>query len=159
MSRAERLRVPLNSRCSRKWDTPARRGGSSREPTPTQIPNDTLRIAGIDSVRIRSPLGRTVRRTVPPNPSVAMVRVFARGVRSTMDVLVARSAVAATATAQLAALTDRLRTLLPVPSRPALAAAALAPRAAVAAVPPGGPLRLRRSSRFALDAHLVEVDL
>src|SRR5690606_22066029 len=160
MSRAERLRVPLNSRCSRKWETPARWGGSSREPTPTQIPNDTLRMAGIDSVRIRSPLGRTVRRTVPPNGSAAMVRVLARGVRSTMDAdRHPGSAVAVPATAQLAALTDRLRALLAVPARAALAAAPVTPRPTVAAVPPGGALRLGRRSRFTLGAHLVEVDL
>ena len=34
------------SRCSRKCETPDRAGVSSRAPTPTQIPNDTLRIAG-----------------------------------------------------------------------------------------------------------------
>src|SRR3954466_4289828 len=78
MSIAERLFVPLYSRCSRKCDTPDWDRVSSREPTPTHTPNDTLRIAGTASVRMRNPLGSTVRRTVPPNGSSAIVQVRAR---------------------------------------------------------------------------------
>src|SRR3954453_5077507 len=78
MSMAERLFVPLYSRCSRKCDTPDWDRVSSREPTPTHTPNDTLRIAGTASVRMRNPLGSTVRRTVPPNGSSAIVQGRAR---------------------------------------------------------------------------------
>ncbi|GGO31141.1 hypothetical protein GCM10011576_59560 [Micromonospora parathelypteridis] len=42
------------------------------------MPNETLRIAGIASVRTRRPLGSTVRRTVPPSGSSLSVRVTAR---------------------------------------------------------------------------------
>ncbi|GAA0409158.1 hypothetical protein GCM10009541_60370 [Micromonospora gifhornensis] len=42
------------------------------------MPNETLRIAGIASVSTRSPLGSTVRRTVPPRGSSLSVRVTAR---------------------------------------------------------------------------------
>ena len=69
MSSALRLWVPLKSRCSRKCEAPACGPVSSREPTATQMPNETLRIAGIASVSTRSPLGSTVRRTVPPSGS------------------------------------------------------------------------------------------
>ena len=73
MSSARALWVPLKSRCSRKCETPASAGVSSREPMPTQTPNETLRIAGIASVSTRRPLGSTVRRTVPPSGSVVSV--------------------------------------------------------------------------------------
>lgn len=66
ISIAPRLWVPLNSRCSRKCAAPAVDPVSSREPTATQMPKETLRIAGMASVSTRSPLGSTVRRTVPP---------------------------------------------------------------------------------------------
>jgi len=78
MSRALRLRVPLKSRCSRKCETPDWGLVSSRDPTATQIPNETLRIAGIASVITRNPLGSTVRRTVPPSGSLSTTRVTAR---------------------------------------------------------------------------------
>ncbi|GIJ26884.1 hypothetical protein Vqi01_20460 [Micromonospora qiuiae] len=42
------------------------------------MPNETLRIAGIASVSTRSPLGSTVRRTVPPSGSSLSVLVTAR---------------------------------------------------------------------------------
>ncbi|GAA1649592.1 hypothetical protein GCM10009679_63480 [Saccharothrix algeriensis] len=42
------------------------------------MPKVTLRIAGTASVRIRIPLGSTVRRTVPPSGSVSTVRVTGR---------------------------------------------------------------------------------
>src|SRR4051812_38639151 len=75
ISRALRLRVPLNSRCSRKCDVPASRGLSSREPTPAQMPNDTERTLDIASEITRRPPGRTVRRTTPPSAAVASVLV------------------------------------------------------------------------------------
>ena len=78
ISSAPRLFVPLKSRCSRKCETPAEGPVSSREPTDTQMPNETLRTVGIASVRMRSPLGSTVRRTVPPSGSALSVRVTAR---------------------------------------------------------------------------------
>ena len=40
---------------------------SSREPTATHTPNETLRMAGTASVMTRRPLGSTVRRTLLPN--------------------------------------------------------------------------------------------
>ena len=46
MSIAERSRVPLNSRCSRKCEQPCRVGVSSREPTPTQTPTLAERTPG-----------------------------------------------------------------------------------------------------------------
>ncbi|GAA1378022.1 hypothetical protein GCM10009661_48810 [Catellatospora chokoriensis] len=42
------------------------------------MPKLTLRIAGTASVRIRIPLGSTVRRTVPPSGSLSRTRVTAR---------------------------------------------------------------------------------
>ena len=70
MSRAVRVPVPLNSRCSRKWVEPSMPGASSREPTPTQNPMDTPRVPGIFSVITRTPPGRMERRTsLPPTPS------------------------------------------------------------------------------------------
>ena len=75
ISSAVRRRVPLNSRCSRKCEAPARTGDSSREPTATHTPNDTLRMAGIASVMMRNPLGSTVRPTVPPSGSLDRILV------------------------------------------------------------------------------------
>ncbi|GIG86657.1 hypothetical protein Pen02_15930 [Plantactinospora endophytica] len=46
------------------------------------MPNDTLRIVGIASVSTRSPLGSTVRRTVPPSGSLSTTRVTARAAGS-----------------------------------------------------------------------------
>src|SRR5215208_2019897 len=74
MSSADRSGVPLNSRCSRKWEHPCRAGDSSREPTPTQTPMAAERCPGTCSLMIRRPLGRTVRRTTPPS-SLNSVRV------------------------------------------------------------------------------------
>jgi hypothetical protein len=62
MSRAVRLLVPLNSRCSRKCEDPLIRGGSSREPASTQKPRATERTPGIRSVTTRSPVPNSVRR-------------------------------------------------------------------------------------------------
>ena len=56
MSVAERVGVPLNSRCSRKWLTPDSAAGSSREPTPTQTPIATDRAPGTRSVAMVKPL-------------------------------------------------------------------------------------------------------
>ena len=64
ISRAERVVVPLKSKCSRKWDAPATEGLSSREPTFAQMPKATLRTVGTSSVTIRRPDGRVVRETV-----------------------------------------------------------------------------------------------
>ncbi len=46
MSRALRASVPLNSRCSRKWETPDSWSGSSRAPTPTHTPVATESAVG-----------------------------------------------------------------------------------------------------------------
>src|SRR4051794_27861325 len=78
ISSADRSGVPLNSRCSRKWEHPCRAGDSSREPTPTQTPMVADLCPGTCSLMIRSPLGRTVRRTTPPS-SFSSVRVVPAG--------------------------------------------------------------------------------
>ncbi len=59
MASAERCSVPLNKRCSRKWEAPASSSGSSREPAPTQKPTDTERTSAMVSVTRRMPQGRT----------------------------------------------------------------------------------------------------
>ena len=41
ISLADRLSVPLNSRCSRKWVEPRWLSLSSREPTPTETETET----------------------------------------------------------------------------------------------------------------------
>ncbi len=74
MSSAVRVGVPLKSRCSRKWVEPKREGtggapgtsiasASSRDPTATQYPRVALRAPGTCSLRMRTPLGSTVRLT------------------------------------------------------------------------------------------------
>src|SRR5438309_6446250 len=55
MSCAVRSFVPLNRRCSRKWDAPDRFGRSSRDPTSTQKPNAMDRMVGISSLTMRRP--------------------------------------------------------------------------------------------------------
>src|SRR5437764_6651034 len=55
MARAVRVGVPLNSRCSRKWEAPTSPARSSREPVPTQNPVVTERTSGMASVTRRSP--------------------------------------------------------------------------------------------------------
>ena len=66
--------MPLKSRCSRKWVEPKSpgvqgaalaglAGCSSREPTATQKPMVRLRLPGTCSLRMRTPLGKTLRRT------------------------------------------------------------------------------------------------
>jgi hypothetical protein len=52
----------LNSRCSRKWLTPAREALSSREPVPIQTPIDTERTVSSGSVTTRVPSSSVVRR-------------------------------------------------------------------------------------------------
>src|SRR6478735_9235852 len=68
MSSAERVGVPLKSRCSRKCEAPDRDGDSSRDPTPTHTPMEADRTPGSASVTTRSPPGSTVRRTTAPPP-------------------------------------------------------------------------------------------
>src|SRR5436309_10804487 len=48
-------REPLKSRCSMKWETPARSSRSSREPAPIQKPIETERTLGTFSEITRSP--------------------------------------------------------------------------------------------------------
>src|SRR5207248_4498289 len=57
MSSAERVVVPLKTRCSIRWEIPPRPSGSTREPVSTQIPTATERTCGIVSVTSRMPLG------------------------------------------------------------------------------------------------------
>ena len=47
-------RVPLNGRCSMKWDTPAKSGGSYREPAPTQMTMETDWVCDIIDVNTRN---------------------------------------------------------------------------------------------------------
>src|SRR5689334_19350248 len=75
MSSAERVGVPLKSRCSRKCEAPERDGDSSRDPTPTHTPMEADRTPGSASVTTRSPPGSTVRRTSAP-PSCSDRRVW-----------------------------------------------------------------------------------
>ena len=69
ISRAERSAVPLNSRCSRKCDTPASSAGSSRTPTPTQTPVATDRASGMRSVTTRRPDGQGGELDAGPGPA------------------------------------------------------------------------------------------
>src|SRR5215470_1474254 len=55
---AERVAVPLNTRCSMRWEIPPRSSGSAREPVSTQMPTATERTCGIASVTTRTPFGR-----------------------------------------------------------------------------------------------------
>src|SRR5580765_6471723 len=61
MSIAVRVAVPLNSRCSRKWQWPLIAGRSSRDPASTQKPIETERMPGIRSVTTRKPELNSVR--------------------------------------------------------------------------------------------------
>ncbi len=61
MSRAERVFVPLNIKCSMKCEIPFLDGISSREPARYQNPIATERTCGIASVTMRMPFGSTVR--------------------------------------------------------------------------------------------------
>ena len=63
MSMAERVPVPLNSTCSRKWEQPCSVSSSSADPTPTHTPMLAERTPAICSVTMRSPEGSSVRRT------------------------------------------------------------------------------------------------
>ncbi len=62
MSWAERVAVPLKTRCSIRWEMPPRASGSAREPVSTQIPTATERTCGMVSVTRRTPLGRALLR-------------------------------------------------------------------------------------------------
>src|SRR5829696_5973939 len=57
-----KLRLPLNSRCSMKCETPAWPSASSREPAPTHRPSAIERTPGIASVTTRTPASSSVRR-------------------------------------------------------------------------------------------------
>ena len=60
-SRAESFSEPLNRRCSKKCETPASLGISSRVPVSIQQPRATERSEGMGSEITRSPLGSVVR--------------------------------------------------------------------------------------------------
>src|SRR3989454_7489596 len=62
MASAVRVWVPLNTRCSMRWDMPARPSGSCREPVSTHTPTATDRTCSIRSVTTRMPLGGTLFR-------------------------------------------------------------------------------------------------
>ena len=78
ISRAERLFVPLNRRCSRKCVDPAVRGPSSREPTGTHRETPALFVAGIVWVRTRVPAPRIVR-SMRVSPSSIVRRASSSG--------------------------------------------------------------------------------
>src|SRR5262245_7640261 len=61
---AERVVVPLNTRCSIRWEMPPRSSGSTREPVSTQMPTATERTCGIASVTMRMPFGSRSLRQV-----------------------------------------------------------------------------------------------
>src|SRR5262245_10757987 len=58
MASALRVAVPLNTRCSMRWDIPPRFSVSWREPVSTHTPTATERTCSMRSVTIRMPLGR-----------------------------------------------------------------------------------------------------
>ena len=60
MSRALRVVVPLNSICSRKWESPFSAGVSYCEPAPIHTPADTERKCSMRSPIIHSPLSSTI---------------------------------------------------------------------------------------------------
>ena len=62
MASAERVAVPLKTRCSMRCEMPPRSSGSTREPVSTQTPTATDRTCGIASVTRRMPFGRTLFR-------------------------------------------------------------------------------------------------
>src|SRR3989441_1049996 len=59
---ALRVAVPLKTRCSMRWDMPARPSGSWREPGSTQTPTATPRTWGIRPVTMRMPFGSRLFR-------------------------------------------------------------------------------------------------
>src|SRR5262252_4454543 len=59
MSSADRVSVPLKTRCSIRWEMPPRSTGSTREPVSTQMPTATDRTQCSDSVTTRTPFGNT----------------------------------------------------------------------------------------------------
>src|ERR671922_31987 len=60
---ASKRREPLKSRCSMKWETPARSSRSSREPTSIQKPSETERTPVTRSETTRSPLSSSLSVT------------------------------------------------------------------------------------------------
>ena len=57
MSSAERVAVPLKTRCSMRWEIPPRSSGSTREPVSTHTPTATERTCGIASVTSADAVG------------------------------------------------------------------------------------------------------
>src|SRR6266850_3853338 len=62
MASADRVAVPLKTRCSIRCDMPPRSSGSWRDPVSTHTPTATDRTCGIGSVSTRMPLPRTLFR-------------------------------------------------------------------------------------------------
>src|SRR5919198_2127869 len=83
MSVAARFFVPLNRRCSRKWEAPAMDGRSSRDPTSTQTPSATERRPGISSVTTRRPEAYSLRE-------ISVTRDRVRGLKALADPLAGR---------------------------------------------------------------------
>src|SRR5947209_19598182 len=104
--------VPLNSRCSSRWESPACSSVSALEPAPIQNPSDTDRTEGIASVTIRTPESSVVSRcsaaTAGLGPGALRVAVAhpATGVprRAAIPVAVAVAPAAASLAATIAAI-------------------------------------------------------
>src|SRR6478672_147777 len=127
MSSAVRVAVPLNSRCSRKWQCPLIAGRSSRDPASTQKPIETERMPGIRSVTTRRPELNSVREIGMTSGSAVLG--CAAAIAEPATVAIAAVATRATIAAAVSSLsrgldlralghfplgTDRLQTDLPL---------------------------------------------
>src|ERR1019366_555486 len=74
MADAERSGVPLNNRCSRKWEAPDRSTFSSRDPVPTQNPMHTDRASAMASVASTMPDGSVSVRIIGSVPLLSATR-------------------------------------------------------------------------------------
>ena len=111
ISIAEWRSVPLNSRCSRKCETPACAGVSSRDPVLTQSPRATERTEGTTSV--------TTRR-----PRVELRQLDALGQRGSSVAALPLTAAASAAVATVAAATAAAAAAIAAVAAAAAAAAA-----------------------------------
>src|SRR5437764_11642410 len=97
--------VPLNSRCSRKWETPAWAGASFLEPVPMNIPSAIERTDGTASVTTRTPESSSV--SLCSGPAKRWLALVARviGARAVPAAAVAPVASASAAAAAVATTT------------------------------------------------------
>src|SRR5579859_404503 len=81
-----RRRVPLNSMCSRKCETPAISSLSYREPAPMKMLILTDRVCGSELLTIRRPFGSTVLSYMSlRRPECTGRSGFARSIRALRD--------------------------------------------------------------------------